>query len=110
MEKDGIEYEGYSFNLSEQTLSKIGSCDYSNIVRGSDNYLRIVLNTDIQWNNMAKVITVRTLGEIEYNAIYEPAGVLLPEEVTKNSYFEVIVTGKNGSQLVKTNSVIINQI
>lgn len=59
---------------------------------------------------MAKVITVRTLGEIEYNAIYEPTGVLLPKEVTKNSYFEVLVTGKNGSQLVKTNSVIINQI
>ena len=97
-------------NLSEQTLSKIGSCDYSNIVRGSNNYIRIVLKTDIQWNNMAKVITVRTLGEIEYNAIYEPTGVLLPEEVTKNSYFEVMVTGKNGSQLVKTNSVIINQI
>ena len=32
-------------NLSEQTLSKIGSCDYSNIVRGSNNYLRIVLKT-----------------------------------------------------------------
>lgn len=58
---------------------------------------------------MVKVITVRTLGEIEYNAIYEPTGVLLPEGVTKNSYFEVLVTGKNGSQLVKTNSVIINQ-
>lgn len=97
-------------NLSEQTLSKIGSCDYSNIVRGSNDYLRIVLKTDIQWNNIAKVITVRTLGEIEYNAIYESAGVLLPEEVTKNSYFEVMVTGKNGNQLVKTNSVIINQI
>lgn len=97
-------------NLSEQTLSKIGSCDYNNIVRGSNNYLRIVLNTDIQWNNMAKVVTVRTLGGIEYNAIYEPTGVLLPEEVTKNSYFEVMVTGKKGNQIVKTNSVIINQI
>lgn len=41
-------------NLSEQTLSKIGSCDYSNIVRGCNNYLRIVLKTDIQWNNMAQ--------------------------------------------------------
>ena len=97
-------------NLSKQTLSKIGSCDYSNIVRGSNNYLRIVLKTDIQWNDMAKVVTVRTLGGIEYNAIYEPTGVLLQEEVTKNSYFEVIVTGKNGNQIVKTNSVIINQI
>lgn len=58
-------------NLSEQTLSKIGSCDYSNIVRGSNNYLRIVLKTDIQWNNMAKVVTVRTLGGVEYNTIYE---------------------------------------
>lgn len=28
---------------------------------------------------MAKVITVRTLGGVEYNAIYEPTGVLLPE-------------------------------
>lgn len=27
-------------NLSEQTLSKTGNCDYSNIVRGSDNYQR----------------------------------------------------------------------
>ena len=96
-------------NLSEQTLSKISSCDYSNIVRGSNNYLRIVLKTDIQWNNMAKVVTVRTLGGIEYNAIYEPIGVLLPEEVTQNSYFEVIATGKKGNQIVKTNSVIINQ-
>lgn len=51
-------------NLSEQTLSKIGNCDYSNIVRGSNNYPRIVLKTDIQWNNMAKVVTVRTLGEL----------------------------------------------
>lgn len=97
-------------NLSEQTLSKIGSCDYSNIVRGSNNYLRIVLKTDIQWNNMAKVVTVRTLGGVEHNTIYEPTGVLLLEEVTKNSYFEVMVTGKNGNQVVKTNSVIINQI
>lgn len=97
-------------NLSEQTLSKIGSCDYNNIVRGSNNYLRIVLKTDIQWNNMVKVITVRTLGGIEYNTIYELTGVLLPKEVTKNSYFEVLVTGKNGNQLVKTNSVIINQV
>lgn len=97
-------------NLSEQTLSKIGSCDYSNIVRGSNDYLRIVLKIDIQWNNIAKVITVRTLGGIEYNAIYESTGILLPKEVTKNSYFEVMVTGKNGNQIVKTNSVIINQI
>lgn len=78
-------------NLSEQTLSKIDSCDYSNIVRGSNNYLRIVLKTDIQWNNMVKVITVRTLGGIEYNAIYEPTGVLLPEEVTKNNIKQVII-------------------
>lgn len=97
-------------NLSEQTLSKIDSCDYGNIVRGSNNYLRIVLKTDIQWNNMAKVVTVKTLGGIEYNTIYEPTGALLPEEVTKNSYFEIMVTGKNGNQIVKTNSVIINQI
>ena len=99
-----------TLNLSEQTLSKIGSCDYSNIVRGSNNYLRIVLKTDIQWNNMVKIITVRTLGGIEYNTIYEHTGVLLPKEVTKNSYFEVLVTGKKGNQLVKTNSVIINQV
>lgn len=97
-------------NLSEQYLGKIGNCDYTNIVRGSDNYLRIVLKCDIQWNNMVKVITVRTLGGIEYNAIYEPTGLLLPEYVTQNSYFEVMVTGKKGNQLVKTNSVIINQI
>lgn len=32
---------------------------------------------------MIKVITVRTLSGIEYNAIYEPTGVLLPEGVTK---------------------------
>lgn len=44
---------------------------------------------------MAKVVTVRTIGGIEYNAIYEPTGVLLPEEVTQNSYFEVTVTGGN---------------
>lgn len=59
---------------------------------------------------MAKVVTVRTFGGVEHNTIYEPIGVLLPEEVTKNSYFEVLVTGKNGNQIVKTNSVIINQI
>lgn len=47
---------------------------------------------------MAKVVTVRTLGGVEHNTIYEPIGVLLPEEVTKNSYFEVLVTGKNGNQ------------
>lgn len=41
-------------NLSEQTLSKICSCDYSNIVRGSNNYLRIVLKADIQWNNVIR--------------------------------------------------------
>lgn len=97
-------------NLSEQTLSKINNCDYDNIVRGSNNYLRIVLKADIQWSNMAKVITVRTLGGIEHNAIYEPTGVLLPEEVTQNSYFEVMVTGRKGNQLVKTNSVIISQV
>ena len=48
MEKDGIEYEDIILNLSEQALSKIGSCGYSNIVRGSNNYLRIVLKADIQ--------------------------------------------------------------
>lgn len=112
MEKDGIEYEGHSFlNLSEQTLSKIGNCDYSNIARGSNNYLRIVLKTDIQWNNMAKVVTVRTLGGVEYNTIYEPTGVLLPEEVTKNSYFEVLVIyGKSEQAQYKGTNLAVNHL
>lgn len=80
-------------NLSEQTLSKIGNCDYSNIVRGSNNYLRIVLKTDIPWNNMAKVVTVRTFGGVEYNTIYEPTGVLLSEG-SERTDFEPYTGGK----------------
>lgn len=35
MEKDGIEYEDIVLNLSEQTLGKIGSCDYSKEIKGT---------------------------------------------------------------------------
>ena len=97
------------FNVKGQKLDKDKTTDLSYIIRGSDNYLCIVIKFDEEWKNTAKVVSLYDSENNEVNKVANNGVVVVPKEVTKGSIFSFKVTGRNGEKTLATNKYFITQ-
>ena len=96
------------FHVKGTNVEKDSSCDFDNIVRGSNNWLQLEFVFDKEWNRTSRVISLKNLDGNERNIILQNK-VVLPEEVTKDSIFSFVLYGKCGDRKIQTNRMIINQ-
>lgn len=97
------------FKIKNQRLSKNG--DFSNIVRGTKNYLKCRFDMeDADWFGVRKIAVFENGGEECAVALERDNTCEVPNEVTDKSYFKVKLVGvKMGKITLITNKALINQ-
>lgn len=97
------------FNVEGTLLTKERKCNFRDIERGSNKYLRLQFNLDSEWIGKAKVAEVRNVSGVTklFTVINNVCD--LTDDVTNESLFSVRLYGKNGETKLKTNKVYVNQ-
>lgn len=98
------------FIVDGQKLTKSKECDFENIVRGTNNYLRLTFFFSREWSGMVKVVEITNVSGVK---VIEPLSgntFAVPGIVTGDSIIKVKLYGMNkkGDQIV-TDTMIINQ-
>ena len=97
------------FKIKNQRLSKNG--DFSNIVRGTKNYLKCRFElADADWFGVRKIAVFENGGEESAVELERDNTCEVPNEVTDKSYFKLKLVGvKMGKITLISNKILINQ-
>lgn len=96
------------YKVQGQNIIRDSGCDFSNIIKGSNNYIRLVFEWDEQWKNKAKVISLRNANGEEVNVVLQ-SKIVLQEKTTKGSMFSFQIYGKEGEEKIQTNREYVEQ-
>ena len=96
------------YKVQGQNIVRESGCDFSHIIKGSNNYIRLVFEWDEQWKNKAKVISFRNADGEEINVVLQ-SKIVLQEKITKGSMFSFVIYGKEGEEKIQTNREYIEQ-
>lgn len=97
------------YKVEGQNVIRDNTCDFSNIVRGTNNYIKLVFEFDEDWRYKAKVISLRNSEGVETNLAFKE-NVVLPEIVTNGSMFSFVLYGKDNIEKVQTVREYVEQI
>lgn len=97
------------YKVEGQNIIRDSTCDFSNIVRGTNHYINLVFEWDEDWRCKAKVISLRNAEGIETNFAFRE-NVLLPEVVTEGSMFSFVLYGKDTKEKIQTDREYVEQI
>lgn len=101
-----------NFIVEGQLLKIDPECDFSGIVPGTENYLRLKFDLSPEWKDMFKVVAFYSRLGIEYEPqiLDDNNTCLIPKEVISKKYFKIRVVGrkKDGIQF-ETNKIEIYQ-
>lgn len=97
------------YKVQGQNIIRDNTCDFSNIVRGTNNYIKLIFEWDEDWTYKAKVISLRNSEGVETNLGFKE-NVVLPEIVTNGSMFSFVLYGKDNIEKVQTIREYVEQI
>lgn len=97
------------YKVQGQNIIRDSTCDFSNIVRGTNNYINLVFEWDEDWKNKAKVISLRNADGEEVNVVLQ-SKIVLQEKITKGSMFSFVLYGKDDFEKVQTIREYVEQI
>ena len=97
------------YKVQGQNIIRDSTCDFSNIVRGTNNYIKLVFEWDEDWWNKAKIISLRNAEGIETNLAFKE-NVVLQEAVTNGSMFSFVLYGKDTKEKIQTVREYVEQI
>ena len=96
------------YKVQGQNIIRDSGCDFSHIIKDSNNYIRLVFEWDEQWKNKAKVISLRNANGEEVNVVLQ-SKIVLQEKITNGSMFSFQIYGKEGEEKIHTNREYIEQ-
>lgn len=96
------------FNIDKQKLSRDSTCDFSDIVRGTSDYLMVKFNFSPDWN---RCVTVAVFGvaDAEYPVAIVNNECLIPAEVLAGDSFRINVVGQRNKYRILTNTCTVWQ-
>lgn len=97
------------YKVEGQNIIRDNTCDFSNIVRGTNNYLRLVFDWNEDWIYKAKVISLRNAEGVETNLVVKES-VVLQEVVTNGSMFSFVLYGKDSTEKIQTIREYVEQV
>lgn len=97
------------YKVQGQNIIRDNTCDFSNIVRGTNNYIKLIFEWDEDWRCKAKVISLRNSEGIETNFAVKESAVL-QEVITNGSMFSFVLYGKDNIEKVQTNREYVEQV
>ena len=96
------------FNVDAQRLTRDHTCDFTELVAGSVNYLAAQFDFSEEWKDC--VIVARFWrGEKESAAYVENNTCVIPAEVLTGPTFRVSLIGQRGDYRITTNRVLVRQ-
>lgn len=85
------------------------NCDFTNLVQGTDGYLKAEFVCNDEWSGLVKVASFYD-GVNEYAVKLEDGkSCMIPYEATKRFAFGVRLVGKNSKRRIGTNKAIVVQ-
>lgn len=96
------------FNVNNQILAKNPSCDFGNIVPGTEGYLRARFSFSHEWDNC--ILIARFFrGNEEHACRIVDNTCDIPPEVLTGRTFNVSVLGQRDNYRLTTNKILIVQ-
>lgn len=96
------------YKVQGQNIIRDSKCDFSHIIKGTNNHIKLIFEWDEQWKNKAKVISLRNVDGEEVNVILQ-SKIVLQEKTTKGSMFSFKIYGKEGEEKIQTNREYVEQ-
>lgn len=96
------------FNVDSQRIQKDPNCDFSNIVAGTNNYLRAKFTFSDEWRDCVKAVSFWR-GEKEYAVLLNNDECDIPPEALVGATFRVSVTGQRNGCFIPTNKILVRQ-
>lgn len=99
------------FIVEGQIIKQDPNCDFSNLVPGTEGYLRAEFSFSPEWNRCSKVASFWSAVGDEYppQVLTDGKSCLIPAEATQRYAFKVGVIGKNSNTKLITNKAIVKQ-
>ena len=99
------------FIVEGQIIKQDPSCDFTNLVPGTEGYLRAEFSFSPEWNGCVKVASFWSAVGDEYppQVLSDGVSCLIPDEATQRYAFKVGVIGKSNTVRLVTNKAIVKQ-
>lgn len=99
------------FIVDGQIISRDPNCDFSDLVPGTEGYLRAEFSFSPEWRGCAKVAGFYSVMGNEYppQVLTDGKSCIIPAEALARQTFRINVIGKNGEMKLTTNRVSVYQ-
>lgn len=98
------------FIVEDQILTKNPSCDFENLVPGTEGYLQARFSFSPAWNGFVKAAAFwRGNRECEPQLLKDGYTCMISTDALEGKSFGVSVVGKQGEKVLITNRVKVNQ-
>lgn len=99
------------FIVKGQIIEKDPNCDFSNLVPGTEGYLRAQFSFSPEWHGCVKVAGFYSPLGIEYDPqiLYADNSCMIPADALKLKRFKVCVLGKNDHVKLVTDKETVEQ-
>lgn len=98
------------FIVEGQIIKRDPNCDFSNLIPGTDGYLKAEFSFSSEWNGCVKIASFERNGKsCAVEVLRDGKTCLIPWRITENPLFKVRVVGKKDGLRLITNSVLVKQ-
>lgn len=99
-----------NFIVNGQSLEKDESCDFSDIIKGSHDYLRCVFKFSEDWKDYSKAIEFITRDNSYFFMLDKDDSIKVPDTATSEWYFKIKLYATDGKNMIfPTNTVVVKQ-
>lgn len=98
------------FIVENQIIKQDPRCDFTNLVPGTEGYIRATFSFSPEWNGYVKVAGFYSAMGSEYPPQPIVNGCcIIPAEALKKQIFKIQIVGKKGDLKLTTNKVTVSQ-
>lgn len=97
------------FNIEGQKLQKDPTCDFSDLVAGTEGYLDVIFSFSSEWNGCKKAVIFSDTQGFGYPVPIINNRCDIPKDVLTDYYFKLHVVGVKEDYTLVTNDVRVNQ-
>ena len=99
------------FIVEDQIIKQDPSCDFDNLVPGTDGYLQAEFTFSPEWKGCVRFAEFSTMlgGEKSVKPLKHGKTCLIPAEVLKRRTFKIRVIGKKEDFEITTDKVAVSQ-
>lgn len=99
------------FIVEGQSIKPDPTCDFGNLIPGTENFIQAQFSFSKEWNNCVKVAAFYSMLGAEYKPqqIRSDLTCMIPVEATKRQRFKLQVIGRNEQSKIITNKLTVEQ-